>query len=171
MQKVKFIAVKTGEYAGTSSDILIRFLRETPEAFVGVDENLYSKSAQWKGIRSYDDWYPVEAPLYSIVVVEIPHGLHPDFFLQERFAFEGIWGDVPKSKELPHELQERLVSCVNSFFARTAIARLAVTAHGRGFRSQFKKSLWEQVEAWLSTPLNERKHSMPLSPKQLQAIL
>ena len=172
MQSVKFIAIKTGEYIGTPSDLYVRLLRETPDAFIGVNNKSYSKSAQWRGILGYDNWYPVEAPLYSVAEVEIPHGLHPDFYLRHRFEFEGMWEDAPKCKELiSTPLQERLVACINDSYTRIAIARLAVTAHNRGFRSQFRKSLWEQAESWLNTPLNDRKHNSPLSPKQLQSII
>lgn len=171
MQSVKFIAVKTGEYMGTSSDPVVSLHSETPDAFYGTDSFTYSKNAQWKGIRSYDDWYPVEAPLFSTVTIEIPDGIRPEFYLLNRFDFDGMWEYAPKSKNLPSELQEKLVVYINNTYTRIALARLAVTAYGRGFRSQFKKSLWEQAETWLNTPLNERKHNAPLSPKQLQAIL
>jgi hypothetical protein len=37
------------------------------------------------------------------------------------------------------------------------------------WRKRFKKSLQEQVLAWLETPAEQRKYRSPLSPRQVQA--
>ena len=54
----------------------------------------------------------------------------------------------------------------NVFYAYEALRKLAADS----FRSDFKRSLAEQVYAWATTPAAERKYEKPLSPKQLQYL-
>ena len=166
--KVQFIAGRFGELSVTKSDIIAPLAHETEESFVSTDGFTFSKSAVWRGILNSDDWRPIDGLKYSLVEVDLPEGLDPKWYMSNEVCFKYLWGMSPKSKNLPIDLQIKLISKIPDTINRCIIADLAVTAYGKGFRSAFRKSLWDQAQAWLNSDSPE--YSLPLSPRQIEAV-
>ncbi len=118
-------------------------------------------------IFSSDDWRPCSVTRYEVREVELPDWLLPERYLAHcsDVRWERIWA-ILDVKSWPQSWQEFLFRA-DEFKRNAAVNLLKV----KSFRSEFRKSLRAQLEAWLDTPEEERKYASPFSQRQWQCLL
>lgn len=115
--------------------------------------------------RAPDDDGPVTGKLYSVEDVDLPEWLSANEWARNFVRWKFLWGHGA-DLEWPEAWQRGLLH-LNSA-EKTGCIKLLRT---KKFRSEFRKSLYEQLVAWLETPADERKYSSPFSPKQWGTLI
>jgi hypothetical protein len=111
------------------------------------------------------DWdMLVTAKLYEVRDVELPSWLPAAEWCNATIDWKYTWG-AGVDRAWSEAWQRGLKSL--SFADRYAACKLLNT---KKFRSEFRKSLRDQIVAWLETPAADRRYGNPLSPRQWAAI-
>ena len=153
MVTYKILCKHFGENADTARDPI----REYAQA----DLPLLVEKA-WRCANAGFDM-PVEINLYSVVDVALPDWMTVDEYIRDRVKFRyfvGFGGDLSWGRTWFYrltELPEALRYC--------CIKLLKV----KNFRSDFRKSLREQLERWLNAESVE--HSFPFSTRQMDFVI
>ncbi len=152
MKTYKILCEQLGENATTPQDPVRVYvegsvnLEETVSCCVSSDNDMHVSVKRW-GVRD----------------VLLPDWCSPEFWLQHRTELKWTWACLGMAA--PKDL---VLACFRvSTAEKLALGRLIQT---KNFRSAFRKNIYDQVQAWLSAPPEQRKYPFPLSPKQMAAI-
>ena len=113
---------------------------------------------------SYDDDRLVQCQKYAIVDVELPEWLDPEFWLRNQVQFKYLWSIV--GKDCPERIQRALLPM--GMPERMGCWNLLKV---KNFRSDFRRSLRAQLDAWIDTPAEARTHRSPFSPRQWECVV
>lgn len=113
-------------------------------------------------LASSDDWRLVTVKKYSTTDVEVPCWMDPASYPDRAIDMKYFLG-AGGNEAWGREWFERLVSL--DFGVRFACCQLLNT---KNFRSDFRRSLRDQLVKWLN---GESNYSSPFSPKQLNCLL
>ncbi len=131
--------------------------------YTEADEPLLSEKATF--CMSFDNDMLVSGNLYEVWNVELPEWLSPEEWCTDQVDWKYTWGmGVEKTW---CEAWQRGLARLNCE-ERYACAGLLKT---KTFRSTFRKSLRDQLVAWLETAPENRKYNNPFSAKQWDALL
>jgi len=112
-----------------------------------------------------DDWRPCEELRWEVRKVSLPDWLSPEEWVKSWVAFKFLWG-LGASKDWPESWQRGLIALPMA--ERYAAIALLGT---KNFRSEFRKSLRDQIVAWCETAPESRKFKSPLSVRQWDAAI
>lgn len=118
---------------------------------------------------SNDDWRLVECKLYSVSDVTLPIWMSGEEWLSQHISWKytfaycsnGVYTDLD-----PTFL--RWVKDVGQGAKKLAMIRLMET---KAFRSEFRKSMRDQIMRFIETAPESRPYSSPLSPRQMECII
>jgi|SRR5215831_12938013 len=113
-----------------------------------------------------DDWRLVPVTQYAVQTMWLPAWLSVPEYLCRRVAWQWLWRQPGCDAAWPERWQRGLVG-LGEAQRYAAIQLLAV----RTFRSPFRASLRQQLEAWLETPAEARAYPSPFSSRQWQRLL
>lgn len=116
-------------------------------------------------IMGYDDWTSVTVKKYGVTKVALPDWLSPQEWIRDVTLWRFIWGIPGFNENTPEEIQRALFQFETRL--RPTFYKLLVT---KNFKSEFRRSLANQVLEWARTPISERKYRSPLSEKQLESL-
>lgn len=151
----KIVFIQTGEISYTPKDPHCPL-----DSFVG---NLNAKIyCLW----SSDDWRQVEVNKYEVQEIELPDWLPATEWIYHSIQWKYTWGMAHGVKDAPENIQRYMFSLKGP--ARLAIWKLYNT---KSFRSEFRKSLYNQFIEWIDTPEETRKYDNPFSPRQWECII
>ena len=153
------IAVFLTEQMGENAD--------TPKDVVGIwyGQNDIDLSERMMCCLNSGDDRLVPAWRWGFRLVDLPDWLSDAEYEKDEIAWSYAWGrgvDVT----WPEAWQRALMRMPDRGDRIALIDLLKVQA----FRSEFRRSLRAQVEAWLDTPVEDRRYGMPLSPRQMGSI-
>jgi hypothetical protein len=117
-------------------------------------------------IFSPDDFRNVMVNKWEVRPVEVPDWMTGDEYAQHHIQWDGLW-TVKGAKDMPQEWQVYLALYVDNPTERLALAKLLAV---QNFRSDFRRSLRDQVVTYIETAPDQRKYSRPLSWKQMSAL-
>jgi len=117
-------------------------------------------------IFSPDDFRPVQVNKWEVRPVEIPDWMTGDEYAQHASQWETVWA-IKGAKDMPQDWQVYLALYVDNPTERVALTKLLAV---QNFRSDFRRSLRDQVVSYIETPPDARKYSRPLSWKQMSAL-
>jgi len=148
---------KTGENATTAADLIRLYNEAEDAALLSVTDSF---------CVSFDNDMLVSCKVYEVHEVELPEWLSVEEWCANTTKWKYTWGFGVK-KDWPETVQ-RFVSEVDGEGERLAVVKLLET---KKFRSEFRKSLRVQLDAYLATPVAERKFASPFSPKQWECLV
>ena len=152
---VIFLTKQLGENSDTSQDIV--------DVWRGL--NSVDLSEQVMCCLNSGDDRLVPTWRYGFRLVDLPDWLSAEEYQRHDVEWSYAWArgvDV----DWPETWQRALMRMPDRGERIALIDLLRVKA----FRSEFRRSLRFQVEAWLDTPVEERRFETPLSPRQLSSI-
>jgi hypothetical protein len=153
---IRVLFQKTGENVTTAADPIRAFVD-------GADDHLLSIKESY--CMSYDNDMLVTANKYEVHEVTLPSWLSVQSWADNVTAWKYLWGagvDPTWCEAWQRGLRGLdMAECM-------AAATLLKT---KNFRSEFRKSLRDQIVAWLETPAEERKYRSPLSARQWEALI
>ena len=119
-------------------------------------------------IFNSDDWRPCSVTRYEVREVELPDWLSPERWLSrcDYVRWHFVWCSHKDARSWPESWQVCLFN--HSDRARQALARLLGT---KNFRSDFRRSLRQQLEDWINMPETERRYASPFSDRQWGVLL
>lgn len=141
------------QHFGANADTAHQPVRE----YLDSDRSLLSEKV-WRCANADFDM-PVEINLYQVIDVTLPDWMSVSYYLQERIAlryFQGFGGDLAWGRVWFQRLS-RLPECLQYCCIRLLLVK--------NFRSEFRKSLRNQLEGWLNAEKVE--HPLPFSSRQL----
>lgn len=112
-----------------------------------------------------DDDRSVPVNRYTVADVVLPEWLSPAEWLADTTTWKWAWGSGVDTS-WPEAWQRGLAGM--SIACRMGAVKLLAT---KNFRSDFRRSLRDQIVAWLETPPETRKFASPLSPKQWDVVV
>jgi len=130
-----------------------------------VWDNQVDLNEQQDCILNSGDWRHVSVARWQVREVELPEWLSPKEWIAEQVAWKYTWG-LGVDPEWDEAWQRGLLR-MSSEHTLACVSLLKV----KNFRSEFRQSLRTQLETWLTTPFDERKHSDPFSPRQWDCLL
>lgn len=107
----------------------------------------------------------IDVPKYSVRDVVLPDWLSTREWLRNTTRWKWVWG-LGADSEWPESWQRGLASMTGTPERLVAIKLLTT----KNFRSDFRRSMRDQVVAWLETPVDARKYANPLSARQNDAV-
>jgi hypothetical protein len=114
--------------------------------------------------RTSDDDGLVMVPKYAVKEVWLPDWLSPEEWLKDTTKWKYLWG-LGVNREWPESWQRGLAEEFRSDHGASArIFAASKLLNQTRFKSEFRKSLRDQLVAWLES--SERKHASALSPRQ-----
>jgi len=118
-------------------------------------------------VRSSDDSRRVTEKKYSVVAVLLPAWMSTQEYIRPdvRMDLKYKWGGTDARPDWPESWTRALMEMS---FER--VYWLSKILKVQNFRSNFRKSLKEQMVRWFETPPSERRYGFPLSPRQYAAI-
>lgn len=157
MVKHSVLCKKMGENATTAADP-IRVYNEAEDAKLLTVKETFCVS--------YDNDMLVQCLAYEVREVELPDWLPAAEWIANTTKWKFTWGFGVK-KDAPENVQ-RFVASIEDQGARLAVVKLLET---KKFKSEFRKSLRAQLDAYIATPAEERKFKSPFSPKQWDCLV
>ena len=139
---------------------LVTYLRKGKEEVADLNKTVSRCIA-------YDFDMPTSVELYKVTNVILPEWLDPEEWLANTTQWKWLWGLRGMDSEWPEVWQRGLLRLSNTG-QRLAAVELLKT---KNFRSTFRKSLHDQIVAWLETPSDARRYSSPLSPRQWDVLV
>lgn len=121
---------------------------------------------------NWDDNRLVTVSKYRVIDVTLPDWLPFETYKADQFAWQLVFTTIKYRKnfnidtDITFEVADLLRSC-ESHALRVGLADLLFC----NLRSDFRKSLRQQVFEWLAASPDARKYNFPLSDRQLQSIL
>lgn len=141
----------------------------TPRDPVAVWRGQADLSETKKAFADWDFDLLVDIPKYEVRQVELPDWLDPEEWLVSWVEWKYLWGyGVDKNWS---EAWQRGLMAVGRQAGREALLVCVQLLKTEKFRSEFRKSLRDQLVAWLETPDGERKYPMPFSRKQFECLI
>lgn len=111
------------------------------------------------------DWdMLVPAKLYEVRDITLPSWMSADEWCRRSIEWKYVWG-AGVDMSWPESWQRGLAGM--SFADRAAACKLLNT---KKFRSNFRKSLRDQIVTWFETPAEARRYDSPLSARQWETI-
>lgn len=86
-----------------------------------------------------------------------------------REIFESLGGRVP-TYIIPNHIRGLRTESGTDAHAYQKAYAINELMRVKKFRSEFRASMARQVQEWLDTPVDERKHKTPLSPRQMDCL-
>lgn len=115
---------------------------------------------QKRGILSFDDFRPAMYDRWQVRSVQLPDWLPFDEWRRRPWDWHSVtqWGieDETLGRYLA-TLDERRFNALRKLMTKN-------------LRSEFRKSLRDQVQAWLDAAPQDREYRSPLSPRQWDAL-
>ena len=112
---------------------------------------------------AYDNDMLVSAPKYEVHEIALPEWLSTEEYCNNPTTWKWLWGcgvDAEWSETWQRSLKE-----MGTAYKLACVKLLKV----KKFRSEFRKSLRDQLVAWLES--TERKHPTPFSERQWDALI
>jgi hypothetical protein len=154
LKQYKVLFEHTGEYS---------FTAKVPVAEWNGQVNL---SEHADAILSENDWRKVKVDRWAVHEVALPEWLSLDEWLRHRIAWRYTWQfGVPVT--WPERWQRGIAYGSFTDLEKTAIIKLLSV---KNFRSNFRRSLRDQLVEWLETDAEDREYPDPFSPKQWAAL-
>jgi len=119
--------------------------------------------------RNWDDNGLTEVDRYSIRKVILPDWLSFDEYKTNQVRWQFLF-EFLKIKKIDidgFEKYARFLITIENFSVKAKLFDLLNT---RNFKSEFRRSLFNQINSWLDMPISERKYGFPLSPNQMQFL-
>jgi len=116
---------------------------------------------------NWDDNRLVPTRKWAVLPVRLPDWLGPEAWLRRPTDWSWAWG-LGMDPSWPEAWQRSIVAGRFSEAQRLAMIKLLKTRH---FRSDFRRSLAEQLVCWLETEPEARAYASPFSPKQWAALI
>jgi hypothetical protein len=151
----KVLFQKFGENSGTAPDPVRPYV-----------EGCVDLTKKTTCCLSFDDDRPVEVNLYEVHDVTIPSWMTVEEWISDSIQWKYTWG-AGVDPTWP-EAWQRGLHRFGTVEARLAAVKLLKT---KKFRSDFRKSLHDQLVAWLETPADQRQHRSPFSGRQWEVLL
>lgn len=139
---------------------LVTYLRKGKEEVADLNKQV-SRCIAW------DFDMPTMIEEYHVTDVVLPEWLDPEEWLANTTEWKWLWSLRGMDTEWS-EVWQRGLRRLSNTGQRLAAVELLKT---KNFRSTFRKSLRDQIVAWLETPSDERRHSSPLSPRQWDSLV
>jgi hypothetical protein len=158
MKTTKMLCKKYGENSTTAASPVRPFVE-------GQDEKLLEVTGTFC-LNSGDDRL-VTCKVYETAEITLPDWLDPTEWANNTTSWKWAWG-CGVDQTWPEHWQRTLAKGNFSTAEKLALVKLLKT---KNFRSDFRRSLAEQVKAWLDTPADDRKYNRPLSPRQMDALV
>jgi hypothetical protein len=114
---------------------------------------------------SWDNDMLVQATRYEVRPVTLPEWLSLEEWLRSNISWSYLWADA-RTMELPENFQRALLNFSGGL--REAMVALLST---KNFRSNFRKSLRDQLVNWIETPVEDRQYNMPFSRRQIESLV
>jgi hypothetical protein len=152
----RVLFVKDGENWTTPASP-IRAYSDADEALLSVKDTF---------CVSFDNDMLVQGNKYEVHEVVLPAFLSVKEWLSAATEWKYTWG-AGVDPTWP-EAWQRGISALGSFEDKLACAKLLTT---KSFRSEFRKSIRDQLVAWLETPAESRKYKNPFSPRQWDKLV
>jgi hypothetical protein len=105
-----------------------------------------------------------DMPRYKVENVEMPDWMDAKFYIQSFSIIGEIFFDV--GKDISEQEFNKWVTLFHK--GKNTYDAIVKLVKQKTFRSEFRKSLRAQVDAWFANP--EPVYSCPLSPKQMECI-
>ncbi len=156
LKKVTLLYVHHGENATTPKVPHEVWNRETAARFNLNEEKTCCLSS--------DNDMLVAAKRYELHTIYLPRWMDPRDYIRDYIRWQYFWG-YGGDPNWPKRWQLRLY---NDFGPAQRLAAIKLLKT-RNFRSDFRKSLREQLETWLNSR-SKKRHSSPFSPRQWQAL-
>lgn len=118
-------------------------------------------------IWNNDDWRHVTAKLYEVCDVTLPEFLSVKEWVRDAVRWKWAWG-CGVDPTWCEAWQRSLAFDGFNTAERIAVCKLLKV---KKFRSEFRKSLRDQVVTWMETPVNERKYNSPFSNRQWNCLI
>lgn len=133
-------------------------------AYNDADEHLLSVKDTF--CMSFDNDMPVQGNKYEVHEVVLPAFLSVEEWVADCIDWKYAWA-AGVDPTWP-EAWQRGIARLESMADKMACAKLLAT---KNFRSEFRKSLRDQLVAWLETPAEARKYGNPFSPRQWDKLV
>lgn len=147
---------KTGENVTTAPDPIRAFVD-------GVDDDLLAIKESY--CVSFDNDMLVKANKYEVHEVTLPSWLSVESWISNLTDWKYTWGSgVDPTWSEAWQRGFRTMDVAERMAASTLLRT-------KNFRSPFRKSLRDQIVAWLETPGDDRKYRSPLSRNQWDALI
>lgn len=146
------------QHRGENSDTPKSPVREYQDGEVDLDEQITC-------CLNWDNDMLVRTDKYAVHDVTLPDWLPLQEWIRDRVHWRWLWG-VGADPEWPEVWQRGLLH-LETTARRRACVKLLKT---RKFRSDFRRSLRDQLVAWLETP-EERQYDSPFSYRQWECLL
>lgn len=154
--KVKIIYTQSGDYTYSAYDMPVK--EYNPKTDNQMLEESHSQ------LWSSDDFRKSSVLKYEVRETELPEWLPVKLFTDRYWYSVDKWESVFDAPDL-RTAEWLLTLDIN---VRPQMIRLLNT---KNFRSEFRKSLCNQIVEWLNTEPSQRKYKSPLSIRQWQALL
>ena len=156
---VTFLTKQLGENSSTPRDPVAVYDPDGAHADVDFEATGYY-------CYYWDDNRLVPKKKYGTMEMKLPAWLDPHEWLRNRTAWKWAWG-CGCDKTWPEAWQRFLAYDCKDTARRLAAVKLFKT---KKFRSDFRRSLREQLETWVATPKDERKFGSPFSMRQWECL-
>jgi hypothetical protein len=123
-------------------------------------------SEKKQALVSNDMWEPILVDRYELRKIELPDWLKPQEWIRDRIAWKFTWG-FGVDQDWPEDWQLECLR-MKKDAGLLAVVKLLKT---KKFRSGFRKSLHDQLIAWLGTPKKQRAYGSPFSPRQWESLV
>lgn len=155
MKKVTLIYTQSGDYTYSPYDYPVK------EYNPDTDKDMLNEThyQMW----SYDDFRRDSVPKYELREKELPEWLSPEVYTNTEWYLSHRWDKVLTAPDM--KTARWLLTLPDAEL--NAVLKLLNT---KKFRSEFRKSLRDQIVNWLETELSERKHKTPLSYRQWEIL-
>lgn len=117
-------------------------------------------------IVSSDDWRGCTEDKYALADIVLPDWLSTTEWIRDQVAWKWTWG-MGADSEWPETWQRGIKDIKDAQCRRAAIKLLAV----KKFRSAFRQELRQKLEAWLTTPVENRAYTSPFSYRQWNCLI
>lgn len=142
-------------------------ISHTARTPVGVFEpGAVDLTATKTALVSSDFWAKVEVALYAVRKVDLPEFLDPAEWVADHIAWKYTWGiGVDAAWGEAHQRGLHKIRKAEGSAAAIAAVKLLKV---KKFRSSFRASLRDQLEAWLA---GDSDFASPFSPRQWSALV
>jgi len=153
-----------GEYSGTAPSLFAQVAEVTEDTATTVDGREYDLTATRQCCWHHDDFRLVTVDRFKVAEIVLPRWLSFDEYQRNTVDWKYTWG-MGVDPSWPESWQRGLQHV--SAKRRYSVAKLLRV---KRFRSSFRRSLRDQIVAWLETPASQRQYDSPLSWKQWDCL-
>jgi hypothetical protein len=143
-------------------------LASTPYSAVGEYSGDVDLTEKVSRLANSDFWMPVTVDRYKVLEVTLPEWLSLAEYLNDEIGWNYLWRAYGVSPEWSESYQRGFKSM------RTRYGEVGIYAAAKllstNLRSEFRKSLRNQLVTWLDTDADARSFDSPFSERQWRAL-